>query len=72
MNNKADEKLQELLKQAMPPIERELERELWPQTLRRLQQRALVIPWFDWALVAVLVLALLISPHTIPVLLYHM
>ena len=72
MNNKEDEKIQTLLKQAMAPVDRELERDLWPQMLRRLEQRAAAVPWFDWALLALLVVGLLISPHTIPVLLYHL
>jgi hypothetical protein len=72
MNDKADENIQALLKQAMPPIESDLDRDLWPQMLRRLEQRTAVIPWFDWALIALLVLVLLLSPRTIPVLLYHM
>lgn len=72
MNNKEDEKLQKLLRHAMPPIERELDRDLWPQMLRRLEQRTSAVPWFDWALVALLVVALLLSPRTIPVLLYHL
>jgi len=70
--NKEDEKIQSLLKHVMPPIERELDRDLWPHMLRRLEQRASSVPWFDWALGALLVLGLFISPHTIPVLLYHL
>jgi hypothetical protein len=72
MNNKEDEKIQTLLKQAMPLMDRELNRDLWPQMLRRLEQQAEAVPWFDWALVALLVVGLLVSPHTIPVLLYHL
>jgi hypothetical protein len=72
MNNKEDEKIQKLLKQAMPPIKRELERDLWPQMLRRLEQRATAVPWFDWALLALLALGFLFAPSTIPVLLYHL
>jgi len=72
MNNNEEEKIGALLKQAMPPMKRELNRDLWPEMLSRLQQRASPVPWFDWALVALLVLAILISPHAIPVLLYHL
>lgn len=72
MNHKEDEKIQTLLKQAMPPTERELDRDLWPHMLRRLEQRTSAVPWFDWALVALLVVALLMSPRTIPVLLYYL
>jgi len=72
MNNKEDEKIQAFLKQAIPPIERQLDRDLWPDMLRRLDHRTSAVPWFDWALVALLVVALLISPRTIAVLLYHL
>jgi hypothetical protein len=72
MNNKEDERIHALLKQAMPPVDRELDRDLWPHMLRRLEQRAAAVPWFDWALLALLVLGLFFSPSTIPVLLYHL
>lgn len=72
MNHKEDENIHALLQQAMPPIESDLGRDLWPQMLRRLEQPTTVIPWFDWALAAVLVVGLSISPHTISVLLYHL
>jgi hypothetical protein len=72
MNNKEEEKIRTLLKQAMPPNDRELEHDLWPQMLRRLDQRTPAVPWFDWALLALLIVGLLISPHSIPVLLYHL
>jgi hypothetical protein len=72
MNNKEDEKIHALLKQAMPPIERDLDRGLWPRMLRRLEQRTSAVPWFDWALVALLLVTLLMSPSTIAVLLYHL
>jgi hypothetical protein len=72
MNNKEDERIQTLLKQAMPPVENELERDLWPSMLRRLEQRAAAVPWFDWALLALLLLGFFFLPGTIPVLLYHL
>jgi hypothetical protein len=72
MNNQEDEKILRLLKQAMPASNRELGRDLWPQMLRRLEQPAHVVPWFDWVLLVLLVVGLFISPHTIPVLLYHL
>jgi hypothetical protein len=72
MNNQEDAKIQTLLKQAMPPVENELECDLWPQMLRRLEQRTTAVPWFDWALLALLVVGLFVSPRTIPVLLYHL
>jgi len=72
MNNKEEDKLRTLLKQAMPPLEHDLQRDLWPQMLRRLELRANTVPWFDWALAVLLLIGLLLSPHSIPVLLYHL
>ncbi|OLC91427.1 MAG: hypothetical protein DMG35_13635 [Acidobacteria bacterium] len=74
MSNQENEKqLQALLKQALPPVKNtELPRDLWPQMLRRLDAQPLRIPWFDWALAAVLAAALLFFPGTIPALLYHL
>jgi len=67
-----DEKLQEMLKHAIGPAGTELQRDLWPNMLARLQEKSTAVPWFDWVLAAVALLALLIYPHTIPVLLYHL
>jgi hypothetical protein len=72
MNNQEDKEIKTLLNEAMPPTSRELNRDLWPQMLRRLEQQADAVPWFDWALAALLIVGLLVSPHTIPVLLYHL
>lgn len=66
-----DEKLQEMLKNAIGPAT-ELQRDLWPGMLARLQEKSTGVPWFDWVLAVVALLALLIYPHTIPVLLYHL
>lgn len=70
------DRLEQLLKQSFPPTSTRpratLERDLWPTMLHRLEQRALAVPWFDWALLAALVLALLLFPGAIPVLLYHL
>jgi len=72
MNNKEEDKIRAWLKQAMPPLEHDLQRDLWPQMLRRLEQSAAAVPWFDWALAVLLLIGLLLSPHSIPVLLYHL
>jgi hypothetical protein len=72
MNKQNDDKLVELLKQSIRPGDSEPQRDLWPQMLRRLQQRSPAMPWFDWALLAVLALWLCLAPSAIPVLLYHL
>ena len=74
MNNKENDKeLQALLKQALPPMQNtELQRDLWPQMLGRLEAQPLRVPWFDWVLAAVTAAALIFFPGAIPVLLYHL
>jgi len=74
MNNQVNDKdLKALLKQALPPFQNtELQRDLWPQLLRRLDEQPLSVPWFDWALAALAAAALLFFPGMIPALLYHL
>ena len=68
-----NQEIKGLLGRAIPPIQNtKLQRDLWPQMLHRLDSQPLRVPWFDWALVAVLAAALLLFPGTIPALLYHM
>jgi len=80
MNNRMtgheDEKeIKAFLKQAIAPIQNcELERDLWPQMLSRLdfQPQSLHVPWFDWALAALAGAALLFYPGALPALLFHL
>ena len=67
-----DDKIRQLLKQNIRPVNQELESDLWPQMLRRLEERPAAVPWFDWALGAVVVLSIIWVPSTIPMLLYHL
>lgn len=65
--------LRALLKREFPPLQNaELQRDLWPQMLRRLDTQPLRIPWFDWALAAAVAAALLLFPNAIPALLYQL
>ncbi|PYU52629.1 MAG: hypothetical protein DMG48_04950 [Acidobacteria bacterium] len=68
--------MKDLLKQATPPAQdTELRRDLWPQMLRKLERQpapALHVPWFDWALAAILCAVLVFFPGSIPALLYHL
>jgi hypothetical protein len=77
MNNEENSKeVKALLKAAIAPLQdTELRRDLWPQILRKLgEQPSLVgrVPWFDWALAAILGAALFFFPGAIPALLYHL
>ncbi len=73
MSEANNEKVRQALRRAMPPMaDPELERDLWPQMLRRLEERPLRVPWFDWALAALLTALIFIFPEVIPALLYQL
>jgi hypothetical protein len=74
MNGENDEQLKQLIRQAIAPVkDAELQRDLWPQMLKKLQQHEPVrVPWFDWVLAAVSCLILFLFPSVIPALLYHL
>jgi hypothetical protein len=77
MNAHDEDRLKQLLKQAVPPAEPEPERDLWPAMLRRLDAKSaapalLLVPWFDWALLAGLVGLAALFPASIPVFLYYL
>ena len=64
-----------LLRQALPRIadDNELDRDLWPAMLRRLDERRKVnVPWFDWVLAGGLATVLALFPAWIPMLLYYL
>ena len=70
--NQDEEQIRNLLKQSSHAVDLELRGDLWPRMLRRLEEKSPQVPWFDWALLAALVLCLCLMPGTIPVLLYHL
>ena len=73
MNEQSDKELKELLKQSLAPVtDTELRRDLWPDMLRKLDQRPFRVPWHDWALAAILAALILVFPGAIPALLYHL
>ena len=69
-------RMQRLLQQSLPPMAAKprltLARDLWPAMRRRMEQQAFAVPWFDWALLAAVVLGCVLFPRAIPVLLYHL
>jgi hypothetical protein len=73
MNQQDDKELRELLKEGIAPVtDTELRRDLWPQMLEKLSRQPIRVPWFDWALAAILSAVLLLFPTAIPALLYHL
>jgi hypothetical protein len=84
MHEHEEKKIADLLKLSMPPADVALKRDLWPQMLRRLDKRdgsrhwfvrmflfTAAVPWFDWALLAVLIVSLCVFPKSIPIWLYN-
>lgn len=77
-----EDDLKNLLRQALPPVEAEPAEpahDLWPAVLRRLDTEAgaqkqgiFTAPWFDWALLAGVVVFAVSFPVTIPVFLYYL
>lgn len=74
MKQDEDKKIRELVRRAIPPVkDAELQRDLWPQMLKKLDEPAGVrVPWFDWALLALVVVFFGRFPKLILVLLYHL
>ena len=65
--------VKKLLKGSLPPTRgAELQRDLWPAMLRRLDQRTIRVPWWDWALIATLAAMIFLFPGIIPALLYQL
>jgi hypothetical protein len=72
-NDENHQELKTLLRRAIPPgKDTELQRDLWPEMLQRLSEQPLRVPWFDWALAAIVSAALIFFPGAIPALLYHL
>ena len=79
-------KLAALLRHSLTPVNRELDRDLWPKMLQRLDRGAgnrnwfadlfspaalASVPWFDWALLAAVIIGVCLFPRSIPVWLYQ-
>jgi len=73
MNAHDEDRIKQLLQDALPPVNDDAPpRDLWPAMLRRLDARPIAPPWFDWALAGGLVVFALASPASIPVFLYYL
>ncbi|HEY6944797.1 MAG TPA: hypothetical protein VI431_06630 [Candidatus Acidoferrum sp.] len=73
LQHEDEKELRALLQREFPPLQNaELQRDLWPQMLRRLDAPPFRVPWFDWALAAAVAAALLLFPSAIPALLYQL
>jgi len=78
MNEHEQKRIEQWLKQSIPPVAEQtgvkLQRDLWPAMLKRMDgnARPIAVPWFDWALLASVAAWLAFFPGAIPVLLYHL
>lgn len=73
MKEQGGDKFRKLLQSAIEPLEeRELKQDLWPRMLQRLDQQAIRPSWFDWAMVALVLVWLFLFPEVIPGLLYQL
>ena len=77
MKTNEDDRIQHLLKQALPPVDAATgpERDLWPALLRRLDSQPAPHAgwvWFDGALLAGLVAFAALYPASIPVFLFYL
>jgi hypothetical protein len=70
-----DEDVRALLRDALPPVSYERQRDLWPQMLARIEKAPALarrVPWFDWVLAAAAVVCVVCVPKVIPFLLFHL
>jgi hypothetical protein len=73
MNAHEEDRMQQLLKKALPPVGNAVpERDLWPAMLLRLDAQPPAPPWFDWALAGGLAVFAVVFPASIPVFLYYL
>jgi hypothetical protein len=74
MKKQEEDRVKQILKQSLPPVDptSEPSRDLWPAVLRRIDSDPARQNWFDWALLAGLVVFAVSFPATIPVFLYYL
>jgi hypothetical protein len=60
------------LKSAMPPWPGDLNRDLWPDMLRRIQEAPAAFGWFEAALLAAILASVVAVPEFLPVILFHL
>jgi hypothetical protein len=74
LNDDAHDDSRKVLRLAFPPFDVELQRDLWPAMLRRLEEREqnAPVPWYDWALAGVLAATLVFSPNLFLIFAYHL
>ena len=67
-----DTELYAMIRQALPPESTDLNVELWPRMLRRLDEQRMRMSWLDRGLLLLVSLGLIAFPAIIPQLLYQL
>ncbi|MGO9260970.1 MAG: hypothetical protein ACLQU1_32380 [Bryobacteraceae bacterium] len=61
------------LRSGLPPVkDAELQVDLWPRMLRRLEEPPVTFGWFESILVGLVAVTLAIFPKLLPAILYHL
>jgi hypothetical protein len=68
------QEMKQILGRAFPPFDVELQRDLWPVMLRRLEERErrAPVPWYDWALGGAVAATFVFFPSLFLVFAYHL
>lgn len=73
MNVMDDEQFIQLIRKAVAPLSgHELQQDLWPRMLLKLNDPGIHVPWYDWVLAAAAVVLSMFMPEAIPGLLYNL
>jgi hypothetical protein len=74
MNAQHDDydEVRQALREALPPMDTELRRDLWPLMRRRLDAPKLPVAWYDWALAAAAGGVMVVFPELLLMLVYHL
>ena len=72
MTEHDDRQIRDALRQSFPPVKAELQRDLWPDVLRKLDVRPVRVPWYDWALIGLSGVLFLAFPRLVLLFAYHL
>jgi hypothetical protein len=66
------DEVRQALKDALPPVDTDLRRDLWPMMHRKLRAQEARVAWYDWALAGVVGGVIVVFPDLFLVLVYHL
>jgi hypothetical protein len=64
--------VRQALKDALPPTDTDLRRDLWPLMQRKLHTQKPRVAWYDWALAGVVGGVIVVFPDVFLALVYHL